>query len=83
MADDKPVKIDKWDSGAIKNALDDGAKQVLIGKFGMVESYNLMDGRLAICTIAVAFAMFALVWDYCHPFPLSRSVLMLCVISYP
>lgn len=26
--DDKPVKIDKWDSAALKNALDDAAKKV-------------------------------------------------------
>jgi len=29
-ADDKPVKIDKWDSSALKNALDDAAKKVRI-----------------------------------------------------
>jgi len=80
--DEKPVKVDKWDSCALKNALDDGAKQVVVDKLGYHESHNLMDGRLLICSIAVGFAMFALIWDYFHPFPLSRNVLMLCVISY-
>ena len=55
----------------------------MIDKFGFKESHSLMDGRLAICTIAVGFAMFALVWDYLRPFPESRPVLITCVLSYP
>ena len=27
--DDQPVKIDKWDCNAVKNALDDAAKKVM------------------------------------------------------
>jgi len=57
--------------------------QVLTDQLGFVESHRLMDGRLAVCTIAVGFALFALVWDYLYPFPLSRTVLILCVVSYP
>ncbi|CAG5135554.1 unnamed protein product [Candidula unifasciata] len=79
---EKPVKIDKWDTGALKNALDDGAKKVLIDIHGYKESHRLMDGRLFICTIAIGFALFALVWDYLYPFPLSRNVLMTCALSY-
>lgn len=29
--EEKPVKIDKWDNAALKNALDDGAKKVSTG----------------------------------------------------
>ena len=57
--------------------------QVFVDVLGYKESHHLMDGRLVICTIAVFFAMFALVWDYLYPFPESRSILMICVISYP
>lgn len=57
--------------------MSDGVLQVLIKNYGCSENHGLMDGRLVICTIAVAFAMFALVWDFLRPFPESRPMLIM------
>ena len=46
--------------------------QVLTYKLNYGEDHGLMDGRLWICGIAVAIAMFALLWDYLYPFPVSK-----------
>lgn len=46
------------------------------------EDHSLMNGRLILSVIGVAFALYAVVWDYLHPFPESRSVLIVCSVSY-
>jgi len=69
----------------VKNCLDDAVKKVLTdsdGKLEYTENHCLVDTRLAICLTAVGAAMFALVWDYLNPFPLSRPVLIICVVAY-
>ena len=62
---DSPVyrrfKVDKWDGCAVKNALDDTVKKIMIDTYGYAESHALMDGRLIICTVACLFALFAMV----------------------
>lgn len=76
------AKVDKWDGSAVKNALDDAVRFILVEKLEYREHHRLMDIRLAICLTAVSAAMFALVWDFLNPFPASKPVLVICVISY-
>jgi len=76
------IKVDKWDGSAVKNALDDAVKRVFTEKFTYTESHALMNGRLVISSLAVSTALFAVVWDYLHPFPLSKVVLITCVLTY-
>ena len=72
MDDLEPIQVNKWDATAIKNALDDAVKEVLIHKLPYEENHSLIDGRLWICGVAVAVAMGALAYDFFYPFPASR-----------
>ncbi|BES88580.1 signal peptidase [Nesidiocoris tenuis] len=80
--ENKPVKVNKWDGSAVKNALDDAVTDVLTKKYSYEVNYSLIDGRLLLCGIAVGVAMFALLWDWLYPFPISRPVLIICVSTY-
>ncbi|CAH2229035.1 signal peptidase complex subunit 2 [Pararge aegeria] len=76
------VKINKWDGAAAKNAIDDAIREVFTGELKCKESFALIDGRLCLCALAVGVALYALLWDYLYPFPQSKLVLIICVLSY-
>lgn len=77
------VKINKWDATAVKHALDDAVKNALFStRPQLKEQFGLINTRLVFCTLAVGVAVLAHCWDFTHPFPESKPVLMLCVIAY-
>lgn len=76
------VKINKWDGSAVKHAIDDSVKLALMQRPNCSECFGLVDGRLLICALAVVIALVALGWDFKHPFPESKPVLIICVGSY-
>jgi signal peptidase complex subunit 2 len=75
-------KVDKWDWTSVKNALDDSVRKFLTSQSGFTEDHSLMDGRLLLSTLAVLFSAYALLDDWLHPYPQSRTTLIVCVIAY-
>ncbi|KRZ03079.1 putative signal peptidase complex subunit 2 [Trichinella zimbabwensis] len=66
--DDIP-KTEKWDGNATRYAIDDA-----IRKLGYAEDHRLVDCRLLLATVAVVLALYACIWDWFYPFPLSRNL---------
>eukprot|EP00794_Sanderia_malayensis_P016110 gene16110-17733_t len=80
---DKPIKVQKWDGNAVKNALDDAIRKIFTEEFGYEESHHYIDIRLAISTIGCIIALSALAYDYMFPYPASKYVVISCVLTYP
>ena len=54
----------------------------MVAQNGFKEDHFLMNGRLIISTVGVLFSGYAIAYDWFHPFPESRSILIACVILY-
>merc|ERR1711872_974707 len=80
--DVNPPVVNKWDGSAVKNAMDDAIKSVMMDNFNGVECFSMIDRRLFLSFVAVCFSLAALLYDYLYPFPQSRYVLIVCVVSY-
>ena len=59
------------------------SSQMMKKEFECEEDHKIVDQRLILCTVACAFSIFGVVYDYLFPFPSSCVVLAICSIRYP
>jgi len=76
------IKVDKWDGCALKNALDDVVRKIFTEDLKYTEKTLYVDIRLLFSTLGCSVALYALLYDYLHPFPSSKLVLAVCVLTY-
>ncbi|XP_065646989.1 signal peptidase complex subunit 2 [Hydra vulgaris] len=76
------IKVDKWDGNSLKNAIDDAIRKIFLNDLKYTENNKYVDIRLALSTLGCSMSLLALVYDYLNPFPLSKYVLIFCVLSY-
>lgn len=79
---DEEIKVEKWDGNGLKHALDDAVRRVFIDELKYVEKNTYVDIRLLLSFLGVGVAGYALLYDFLHPFPASKWVLLFCVVSY-
>ncbi|XP_057317441.1 signal peptidase complex subunit 2-like [Hydractinia symbiolongicarpus] len=79
---DKEIKVDKWDGNALKHAIDDAVRKIFTEDLKYSESNVYVDTRLLFSGLGCGVALYALLYDYLNPFPLSKTVLIMCVLSY-
>lgn len=84
MSDAEPkerVKVNKWNGGKVKIALDDALRDVILDR-GYVEDHKSTDLKLLITTVAVAIAGYGLYYSWKRTLQESTLVLTVCVLAY-
>jgi len=82
METKEEIKVDKWDGCALKNALDDVVRKIFTDDLKYTEKNTYVDVRLLLSTLGCLVALYALLYDFLYPFPMSKLVLTVCVLTY-
>jgi len=82
----KEIKVDKRDRCALKNALDGVVRKIFTDDLEYTEKAYVehvdINVRLVLITLINLVALYACVYDFLYPFPLSKRVLAICVVTY-
>ncbi|KAI0988621.1 hypothetical protein GJ496_006208 [Pomphorhynchus laevis] len=76
----KPINV--WDTNAARNKLEDKMREILTIDHDIIEYYTIFNIRIMLSILTVCFPAFAFVYEKMHPYPESKTVLIICVVSY-